>query len=79
MAETGLLSVMELDKTFRVRTSALSRHRAEVHAVRQVSFDVSEGEAGPGHSRRRDRGRDGDRAAPFGEDFEGVIPNLRRR
>ena len=45
MAETGLLSVLELDKTFRVRTSGLSRHRADVHAVRQVSFDVSEGQA----------------------------------
>ncbi len=42
---TGLLSVQELDKTFRVRTAAFSRHQAEVHAVRQVSFDVAAGEA----------------------------------
>jgi oligopeptide/dipeptide ABC transporter ATP-binding protein len=47
MAEhgTGILSVEQLDKTFHVRTAAFSRHRASVHAVRQVSFDVSEGEA----------------------------------
>ncbi len=42
---TGLLSVQELDKTFRVRTAAFSRNRAEVHAVRQLSFDVAAGEA----------------------------------
>ena len=38
-----------------------------------------DGEGGPGRSRRRDHRGAGEHAAPFGEGFGGVIPNLRRR
>jgi len=51
--------------------------RAEV-SEEDDDADVSEGEGGVGRARRRERAGNGDRAA-FGQDFEGVIPNLRRR
>ena len=47
MAETAgpLLLVEELEKTFLVRTGPFSRTRAQVHAVRRVSFGLAEGDA----------------------------------
>ena len=50
---------------------------ARVNETDEEDLDGEEEEIDPPRSRRRDR--DSDQFDAFGEDFEGVIPNLRRR
>jgi excinuclease ABC subunit A len=51
--------------------------RVESEAADDLGLPVNDGRGGRSGRRARGGGRDG--SAPFGDDFEGVIPNLQRR